>query len=71
METNLVIKFVREAQGSDSIETLLSKTTNRVTILNFLGLFNKTTFFVKTFTRRHSLSRETWAVTASSHEMTR
>ena len=33
METNLVIKLVREPQGSDSIETLLSRMPNRVTIL--------------------------------------
>ena len=48
METNLVIKLVREPQGSDSIETLLSRTPNRVTILYFTGAvnFNKTTFFV-------------------------
>ena len=70
METNLVIKLVREPQGSDSIETLLSRTPNRVRILYFTGAvnFNKKTFFVKTFTRRYSLSRETWA---GSHEMTR
>ena len=70
METNLVIKLVREPQGSDSIETLLSRTPNRDTIIFFTVAvnFKKTTFFVKTFTRRYSLSRETWA---GSHEMTR